>query len=146
VNVQDAAYHTVHDQPGGSESLGPRLGVSPVVLRGKVSPSDGRHHLMLAEADRLMGLTGDVRILHALAATHSHVCIRVDGEVPASDLAVLELVTHVWREHGDVGRAVDDLLADGRVLAPELARVKAEIYELQQALLAKLARLEGMAE
>lgn len=39
MNVTDAAYVTVHQYPGGSEALTPRLGMSAAVLRGKVNPN-----------------------------------------------------------------------------------------------------------
>ena len=48
MNVVDAAYLAVHTYPGGSESLGPRIGMSPAVLRNKVNPNCSTHHLSLA--------------------------------------------------------------------------------------------------
>lgn len=146
MNVQDAFYATVHDHPGGCESLAPRLKTSAAVLRNKANPNNPANIPSLRDADQVMGLSGDYRILHALAANHGHVCIRTDVETPASDLAVLELVTHVWRSNGDVGAAVDAALADGRVERSELIEVRGAIYRTQQALHAMLARLEEMAE
>ena len=70
MNVTDAADATVHDYPGGSESLAPRMGMSAAVLRNKVNPGNDRNHLSLSEADRLMRVTGDHRILQALADQH----------------------------------------------------------------------------
>ncbi|WP_341772648.1 phage regulatory CII family protein, partial [Burkholderia pseudomallei] len=48
MNIIDAAYAVVHDYPGGSESLAPRLGMSAAVLRNKVNPNNATHHLGLA--------------------------------------------------------------------------------------------------
>ncbi len=70
MNVQDAAYRTVHDYPGGSESLAPRMGMSAAVLRGKVNANNDRNVLSLSDADLMMGVSNDGQILHALAATH----------------------------------------------------------------------------
>lgn len=53
MNVTDAAYDTVHQYPGGSEALAPRLGMSAAVLRGKVNPNTDRNLLSLQEADAL---------------------------------------------------------------------------------------------
>ncbi len=37
MNIVDAAYHTVHDYPGGANALAPRMGIkSPAVLNSKV--------------------------------------------------------------------------------------------------------------
>ncbi|WP_374537620.1 phage regulatory CII family protein [Chitinimonas taiwanensis] len=142
----DAAYATVHDVLGGSEALGPRMGMSAAVLRNKVNLHNTTHHLTLAEADRLIALTGDARILHALAQTHAYLCVKVQDDIPASDMAVLEMVTQVWRSNGDVGASVDAVLADGRVERSELTAVRQALYRHQQHLVGLLQRLESMAE
>lgn len=146
MNVQDAFYLTVHAYPGGCESLAPRMGMSAAVLRNKANPHSVTNIPSLRDADLAMAITGNCAVLHALAANHSHVCIKVDADAPASDLAVLELVTHVWSANGNVGAAVDAALADGRVERHELSQVRAAIYRTQQAMHAMLARLEEMAE
>mgnify|MGYP001310932927 CR=1 FL=1 len=48
--------------------------------------------------------------------------------------------------NGDVGRAIDDTLADGRVELGEVASVRKAIYKVQAAMTAMLSRLEEMAE
>lgn len=70
MNVIDAAYRTVHDYPGGSETLGQRMGISPAVLRSKVNPNTTTHRLALDEADQMMGMTSNYAILQAMAASH----------------------------------------------------------------------------
>lgn len=152
----DAFYATVHDYPGGCESLAPRLLVlqpdgahrpmSPAVLRNKANPNTATNHPTLSEVDRVMGLTGDYRILHALAGNHSHVCMAVDANTAPSDLAVLELVTHVWRAHGSVGAAVDAALADGRIERHEVEQIRTAIYNTIKALNQMLVRIEHLME
>ena len=90
------------------------MGMTGSVLRNKADPKKDCNKPLLVDADRAMALAGDTRILDALAQAHGGVFIKVDASAPASDLAVLELVTHVWRSNGDVGSAVDDALADGK--------------------------------
>lgn len=145
-SLQDAFYASVHDYPGGCESLAPRMGTTPAVLRNKANPHSTTNIPSLQDTDRVMALTGDYRILHAMCANHGHVAIRVDARGDSGDLAVLELVTHVWAANGNVGAAVDATLADGRVEVRELKAVRAAIYRTQQAMLSMLARLEEMAE
>lgn len=142
----DAFFRTVHDYPGGAESLAPRLGMSAGVLRNKANPNCATNRPLLEDADRVMALTGDFRVLHALALAHGHVCCRLDQDQPASDLAVLELVTEVWAANGDVGAAVRSTLADGRVDASEVREVRQAIYRQIQVLQMMLGRLEEMAE
>lgn len=146
MNIKDAMHHTVHDYPGGSESLGPRIGMSAAVLRNKVNPNTTTHHLTLLEADRIMSMTGDHRMLHALAEHHGYVCTPVAHEQPASDAAILELVTHVWCSNGDVGRAVDHALSDGRITLRELDEIKSAIYRVEQAMHTMLSRITEIAE
>jgi len=69
MNVTDVAYDTVHQHPGGSVALAPRMGMSDATLRGKVNPNTDRNLLSLQEADALMGKTGDFRILQGRART-----------------------------------------------------------------------------
>lgn len=146
MNPLDAFHATVHDAPGGCESLAPRMGMSAAVLRAKANPNADRNHPTIGDADRVMGLTGDYRILHALAGNHSHVCWQVDANTAPSDLAVLELVTHVWRAHGSVGAAVDAALADGRIERHEVQQIRTAIYNTIQALNMMLARIEHLVE
>lgn len=151
MNVIDAAYATVHDHPGGASSLAPRFitrsggAMSSAVLNSKVDPDKDSHHLTLAEADKLMAFTGDHRMLHALAANHGYVCVALPADVPACDLAILEIITRVWEYKGDVGRALNDALADGRVELHEVERVRRAIYFAQMGLTQLGMRLEDMA-
>lgn len=146
MNVLDAFYQTVHGAPGGCEALAARMGMSAAILRNKANVNSVSNKPTLEDVDRAMGLTGDMAVLHALAANHNHVCVRVDADVIASDLAVLELVTLVWTSNGDVGAEVSRTLADGRVDRDEIERVRAAIYRTNQAMQQLATRLEEMAE
>lgn len=145
MDVQLAFYRTAHAYKGGTDALGPLLGMSGAVLRNKANPNNASNKPLLADADLVMGITGNFLILHTLAANHGHVCYQLDSDVPPSDLAVLELITHLWRAHGDVGRAVDDTLADGRVDRHELEAVKAAVYKTIGCMQTMVQRLEDMA-
>lgn len=145
MNLSDAAHATVHDYPGGSESLAPRLGMSGAVLRNKVNPNNSFNHITLAEANKLMAITNDFRILHSMAAEHGFVSVKVDEEVAPSDMAVLEIITKIWLANGNVGRAVDDALADGRIERHEIDRIKEEVKLTERALHQLIKRLEDMA-
>lgn len=146
MNVADAAYSVVHDYPGGSESLAPRIGMSAAVLRNKVNPNCTTHHLTLAEADRIIGVTGDMRIAHALAGAHGGVVVQLAGAEDASDMAVLEVMASLWSSSGSLGTAVHGALADGDLTGAELVRIREAAYVLQQRVLGLINRLEGMAQ
>jgi hypothetical protein len=144
VNVIDAAHQTVKAYPGGAESLGPRVGIGPAVLRSKVNPNTETHHLSLAEADRIMGATGDHRILHALAAEHGYVLQAMDAEQGGA-ASLLQAVLQANAAEGCFDRRLDEALADSRVTPRELSELS-DLAISQQAATARLvAKLAAVA-
>lgn len=144
MHVIDAAYATVHDYPGGASALAPRLGTTPAVLNSKVNPNTKTHHLTLAEAVKLMVLTDDKRIQHAIAMETGDVVVEGAGELPACDMAVLESMTAVFAGAGQVGASVHAALADGRVTRKEYAAIERKAYALRQQAIALVRKLEAM--
>ena len=146
MDVQLAFYRTAHAYKGGTDTLGPLMGISGAVLRNKANPNQPSNKPMLSEADLMMGITGDYLILHTLAANHGHVCHRIDESKAHGDLAILELVTGLMASHGQVGQAVTETLADGRVDRHEVERVRAATYACIQSLTQMVSRLEDMSK
>ena len=66
MNTRDAAYLTGHHYPGGVPALAARMGMDARELSRKLNPNTSA--LSLDEAVVLMALSGDHRILHAMAA------------------------------------------------------------------------------
>lgn len=127
MNITDAAHKTVKDYPGGSEALAVRIGMSAAVLRNKVNPNNNTHHLSLAEASEIMGVTGDDRILHALAAEHGYVLRRTEGSPGGS---VVTALLAVAARQGNLAQAVSESLEDGKISqneASEIGRLCASI-------------------
>ena len=120
--------------------------MSAAILRNKANPNSATNKPTLDEADRLMGITGDHAVLHALAANHGYVCVKVEEGADASDMAVLEMVTLVWQTNGEVGAEVNKALADGRITAQELERIRGAIKRAERALESVAVRLQGMAD
>lgn len=139
MNINDAAHKTVKDYPGGAEALGVRIGMSGAVLRNKVNPNNSTHHLSLAEASEIMGVTGDDRMLHALAAEHGYVLRRVEGVASGS---VIGAVLAVSKRQGDLAQAVATSLEDGRITPNE----SSEIGRLCASIQADAADLAQRAE
>ena len=144
MHVSDAAYATVHDYPGGAGSLAPRIGTTQAVLNSKVNPNTTTHHLTLAEAVKLMVLTGDKRMLHAIALEAGDVVVEGAGELPACDMAVLEAMTGVFGRAGQVGANVHAALADGQVTRKEYAAIEREAYALRQKAITLVRKLEQL--
>jgi predicted RNA-binding protein (virulence factor B family) len=124
MNVLDAAQATVKAYAGGAESLAPRLGMSGALLRGKVNPGYDRNHLTLAEADLIMTVTDDHRILHALAHTHGYVlqrCDELEQEKADAQHRVDELVLQLMQATGSFAGTIAEAREDG-VITPNEAK------------------------
>lgn len=148
MNIDDAAHAVVHDYPGGSESLAPRLGMSAAVLRNKVNTNNATHHLTLREAVRISALTQDDRILRAAAAECGRVVLDLPtaDDTDASDMAVLEMVAAVWSKQGDLGTAIHQAFADGVLTPAEFEGIAGAVHRAQTKLTALLRRIESMVE
>lgn len=150
-SVLRAFHGTVHRYPGGADALAVVLTqfghpIKGGVLRNKANPEFPGNSVSLADADATMAVTRDYAVIHALCANHSHVAIRVDADVQPSDLAVLEMITHVWLSHGQVGAAIDAALADQHIEQSEMAEIDQAIYRHEQALHALKARLKALVQ
>jgi hypothetical protein len=146
VNITDAAYAVAHDYPGGTESLAPRIGMSGAVLRNKVNPNNSTHHLTVAEALRISQITGDVRIVQALARELGMALIEIPNADQCADSDVIELMAKSLQTHGEIGREINKTFEDGRVEHHEVARVKDRVWSHMVTVLGLVGRIEGMAE
>lgn len=126
MNVIDAAYAVVHDYPGGSVALAPRLGMSHAILRGKVNPNDAGHHLTVAESLRMQLLTGDHRILQAEAEELGYALLKLPS-VDSGDFACEAMRT--VKEFGDFIGSIEESMRDGKVTPNELRRIERELLE-----------------
>lgn len=130
MNIEDAAYNTVHDYPGGASSLAPRMGMSAAVLNSKVNPNTKTHHLTLAEASKLMALTGDYRIMQALSAEHGKVAIDLPDIPESRDMSLTDKVLCIGMRGGDVMSMFREIMADGRITQGEVADMSKIIHEM----------------
>lgn len=154
MNIIDAARKTVKDYPGGSEALATRMVVitqegrekpmSAAVLRSKVNPDVRTHHLYLTEASEIMDLTGDHRILHALAAEHGYVLQKAD---PVDDDGnVLQTLLRTNAAEGEFDRVLQEALADNLITPNELKQINDAAVKQQAATLMLLAKLRALAQ
>ncbi len=143
MNVTDAAYDTVHQYPGGSEALAPRMGMSAATLRGKVNPNTDRNLLSLQEADALMARTADYRILHALCAEHGFIAQRVDA--PESGTLITALLAAAAAK-GDLAELVSEAMADNRITPNEADAIARACQQVMAALVQVSQHAEAAAE
>lgn len=147
MDVMDAAYDTVHDYPGGSESLAPRVGIGARVLRNKVDPKCETHHLTLNEARRIMARTNDHRMLAALNEEFGYLppipCVPFAG---VSDKALLETFTNLMARLGEFSQEFHSAIADGRVTQIEINEMTKDLRAFQAAGEELLARTRAIME
>lgn len=146
MNITDAAFATVHDYPGGSESLGPRVSLDAAVLRNKVNPKNTTHHLRLDEAVRLQGVSGDHRICRAMNEELGYLPPIPRVDVAVSDAALLETYTRLMSELGDFSGKFHQALADGKLTSREIDGLQAEMLEFFAAGEELLNRARQIAE
>lgn len=141
MNITDAAHKTVKDYPGGSEALAVRIGMSAAVLRNKVNPNNNTHHLTLAEASEIMGVTGDDRILHAMAAEHGYTLQKMQADGMASVMgAMLENAA----KQGAFAQALQEALSDGLISENEMKVISSAGTAQVEAMINLLARLRAV--
>lgn len=149
MSPQDAIHHVVHDFPGGAEALAPRIGRGAQVLRNKVTLEGvagvrRSHEPTLADVAAITRITGDLRVLDALAAEVGAVVLRLPVIDSLGDAALLDMVLAVNDEYGQACAALRDGLADGEIDRQEFARIERETLEVVRGQLELLDRLRGM--
>lgn len=139
MNVKDAAYHTVHDYPGGAEALAVRMGKkSGQMLINKVNPNNDSHHLRLDEAVAMMGVTGDYRIAEAMAGELGCVFAQLPaGEVTSKNM--LGLILEATAKNGDICQTFHKAMADGYIdhheedeLLKIISKLQSHLYKLSE--------------
>jgi hypothetical protein len=147
MNPLDAFYHTVHDFPGGTESLAPRMGMSAAVLRNKADLRKDSNKPLLADADVVMGITKDFRILRALAHKHGFLMVKApEHEGTSCDMNVLEQVVGLNVACGVFSQEIYTALADGKVDRNELERIGEASVGVHTAVKTLEQGLAGMSE
>lgn len=152
-DVQDAFYRVTHDYAGGEAkgggvpALARKMGMPVGTLYNKANVNETSHHKpTLADAVLAQVISGDHRILHAMANTLGEVCFPLPDLSQASDEALLELMNNIGAEGGDLYRAVNEGLSDRRYTRREHDKVRAEAYQFIAAICEVVARLEGLID
>lgn len=115
----------------GLPELARKLGKREQVFRNKLNPHDDTHILGLHEFVAILDVTGDLSALETLCAMFGCELTR-KPESRARDLMAAVLSADV--EHGDITRAIQSALSDGRLSARERNEIVKEIREARGAL------------
>jgi len=144
-NVLDAAYHTVHDFPGGTHAMAQRLSdVSPNVLNKQIDPNVDTHVLGLSRSVKIQRIAKDPRILHAMAFELNHVAIPLPEVPEYGDMSLLDGFMDIINEMADFTQAFQQSWADGKITSKEFERIKSEAADVQARFAAIVARIGDM--
>lgn len=146
MDVFQAAYRVAHDYPGGAVKLAAQMGKNPGTLLNRVNPEQEEHKLWLGDAVQMQSVSGDHRILYAMAGTLGECCFKVPNLSHVSDAALLDLVCKIGEEGGDFYRAVNISLQGARFTREQLAKVRTEGLEYIAAIAETMARIEGLLD
>ena len=146
MNIHDATYNTGHDYPGGVAALSVRMGVSRNVLQNKLNPAIEYHKLTLDEALRMQALTGDVRVLQAMAEELGFVCIAIPQFDGVADMELLDAYTAMVVDEGRFAGDFRATLADGKISQAEYELLRDDLHMQQCHEMELLARVESLIE
>lgn len=132
-NLLDAAYHAVHDYPGGAPVLAIRMKKNYTTLCHELT-STGTAKLGLLDAQKITDLTGDISILQAWATSAGQMLVPLPSVAAQQGDDCMQRLATTAREFGDLVAEVSGDLADGSVSDNELGRIERECGELIVAL------------
>lgn len=143
-DLLSAVFDTVHDN-GGPTLLGQKIGIPPRILANKANPKQQYNKLSLEEALKLQLITGDHRILHAMARALGYVLVPMDMP-PPSDVELLTLYANWQDETGKVHHAIAKAFEDRRVTPAEQVEIERRFHVAESAGLTYIHRMGGLAQ
>lgn len=133
MDLRDVAANVVHDYPGGSPSLAPRIGKNATTLAHELNGT-GAAKLGLLDAEKITLRTGDLRILEAFALNCGLMLVPLPDDMGESTDDCMARLAATAREFGELCTEVSTDLADGHISDNELARIDRECGELMASL------------
>lgn len=120
--------------------------MSEGTLHNKCHTDDDSHHKpTLADVVNVTRISGDTRILESLDRQFGRAGYELTAG-PVSDEAVLELLCKVAGESGQMHQALVAGLSSERFTLEKLQGVRGEAYDLINAVLNLVQRLEGLVD
>lgn len=144
-DVHEAFRRTVYAWAPGVEDLALRMGKTPGVLYNKANLNEPQHHQpTLQDAVVIQVVTGDKQITGAMARLMGGVFIDLTGITGEGDAALLDLVTAWMREQGELFASFHEAYGDGVIDAADFRKIRKEAFDVLQAVLSFLQRVQGL--
>ena len=129
-HIDQAIYSTVHDSELSAKQIATLMGMSHQVLLNKANAQCESHKLTLREALQLQMITGNRRITEAMSVELDTYADDIKRAAPS----LMESMLNAAREQGDVARAIQESLQDGKFTLREREQCQREINEAIEAL------------
>lgn len=148
MNVLKAAFHVVHEFPGGAAALAKLLAKkkSPTQLCHEVAPPAGSAaKLGLETAIDITEITNDDRILFAWAIERRYACVRLSVPELTNAGELLAATSRFAKETGDALIQMHKAIADGRITENEIHRFEQEVAQIAPAAISLVERMRAIA-
>lgn len=140
-----AVYAVAHEFPGGIPALAARINARPGTLQNKVDPAMPAHRLNIFETRAITLVSGDNRIIEALAMDCGLGVYRLGDWRNCADMELLLKITELGSRRGDLDRSIHDALADGVIEPHERDEIEAMVRAEITANLELLSRISALA-
>lgn len=132
---------------GDVPALAARMGIRAGTLYNKAEAGDDTHNQpTLRDAVLVTQITGDMRIVEALAATFGRATFDTNGQAMATDEELLTLLADMGAETGEFHAALAKGLREQRFTLQALAHIRQEALDVVSALMTVLHRLEYLVD
>lgn len=137
-----ACYLAVHDYVGGVPGVAAVFGWNAKTLQNKLNPTQEGHKLTAREAQSILELTRDARILDAVCAQVPSATWLDHGELESQpcDMAMLDNISTMIARVGELTGKVQSSLADGSVDDKEMAELETTTSRVVQSVFYVLRR------
>lgn len=143
-DLLSAVFDTVRDN-GGPTLLGQKIGIAPRILSNKTNPRQKANQISLQEALKLQLVTGDHRILQALARELGYVIVPLDQALP-SDVELLTLYARWQDATGKIHHAIAAAFEDLRITRAEQTDIERAFHAAESAGQTYIHRMAGLVQ
>ena len=140
LSIELACYHAVQDYPGGVVAVASVYGWNASTLQNRLNPNTPTHKITAQEIRGILELTRDKRILDAVCLPIDVMWLDLQRLAPGGDMAILDNVTALVQQVGELCGKVQDSLADGKVDRGEAQELEESTVRLVQAAYTLLER------
>lgn len=143
--VYDAFRELVFmEGPAGVEKLAVFMGMRTGTLYNKADSTDESHNQpTIRDLIQATHFRSDFRALDALEEQFGRAAFDCSRFEDISDEALLDMVLHLGKEHGEFHQAMSRAL-QGQLTVAALQDVRAEAFDVVSSLMSLVARMEGL--